>query len=116
MEITIDRMKELEQKPEFIRDLQEASSIAAVTGVMEKYGVSVTEKEISEGYLRAKEIFEKEGYLESGELTEKALDAVAGGVNAAVYSVGLLMAAGIAVSPWLWAGGLVVMTAGVFMK
>ena len=115
-EITIEKMKELEAKPEFIRDLKATTSTSEVASVMEKYGIDITEEEIKEGYFQAKGILEEQGYLESGEFSAKSLEMVTGGLNVPVYMVGLLMAAGIAVSPWLWVGGLIVMSGAIFMK
>lgn len=115
-EISIEKMNELENNLELIRDIKAATSIQEAISVMKKNRIDITEEELKEGYLQAKKIFEEQGYLQSGELSEDALEVVAGGLNTAVYTTGLIMAAGIAVSPWLWAGGLVVMTGAIFMK
>ena len=115
-EITIEKMQELESNPEFVTELKAATNVSEVAIVLKRYGIEFTEEEIQKGCAQAKGILKDLGYLDSDEISPETLGMVSGGVNAAVYGVGLLMAAGIAVSPWLWAGGLVVMTCGIFMK
>lgn len=115
-DITIEKMQELESNLEFVTELKAATNVSDVASVLKRYGVELTEEEIQKGYAQTNDILKDLGYLDSDEITPEALDMISGGVNVAVYGLGLFMAAGIAVSPWLWVGGLALMTCGICMK
>lgn len=124
-EITSEKLNELVNNPEFTARMDKVKSGEDLLSILSDYGFNLTEEELDEGYKKAKEIFETQGFIEGDELTEKYLEEVAGGLNTRVSAAGvaagtagllLMMGGGGLIAVGLWAGGCLVGLAGVGMK
>lgn len=118
----IEKLQALENDAEFMAKAKAAANTTELVKVLSEYGIEITEEEYENAKDQAVEILEREGYIQDGELTEKGLEAVNGGVNTFVSGVGvacgsvglmLMMAGG---GPALWAVGCVIGVAGIFMR
>lgn len=118
----IEKLQALENDAEFMAKAKAAANTTDLVKVLAEYGIEITEEEYENAKDQAVEILEQEGYIRDGELTEKGLEAVNGGVNTFVSGVGvacgsaglmLMMAGG---GPALWAVGCVIGVAGILMR
>lgn len=118
----IEKLQTLENDGEFMAKAKSTESTTELVRVLAEYGIEITEEEFENAKDQAAEILEREGYIRDGELTEKGLDAVNGGVNAYVSGVGVslgsvglmvMMAGG---GPALWAVGCFAGVAGIMMR
>lgn len=116
-EVSIERLQELESDLEFRAKIKAAKSTHDVIEIMKEYGIQISEDEFKTGYAQAVERFVEEGYMENGELTERGLEMVTGGVFVPTYLLGIGAAlGGIAMGPAgiaLWLGGLAVATCSI---
>lgn len=121
-EITVERMQELSEDQVFMEKMQSAETISEKIQVLSDYGIILTEEEFESACDQAYDILEKNDYIVDGELTEKSLDMVSGGVNVGVCGVGvgvgsygllLMMAGG---GPAVWAVGCGIGLIGICMR
>ena len=122
-EITNEKMLELLSDSEFIDKLQNVKSIDEGVSLFEENGVSITAADIEDGYKKGMSYLEENGYVQNGELTEAALEMVAGGASigyrvaqlgAGVAGAGLgLLLAGVACTP---GAGMVIIGIAVAWK
>lgn len=118
----IEELQALESDVEFMAKAKAAANTQELVKVLAEYGIEITEEEYENAKDQAAVILEQEGYIQDGELTEKGLEAVNGGVNTFVSGVGiacgsaglmLMMAGG---GPALWAVGCVIGVGGILMS
>lgn len=69
--------------------LQGVESISEKIQVLSDYGIVLTEEEFESACDQAYDILEENAYIANGELTQKSLDLISGGVNVGVSSVGV---------------------------
>ena len=76
-EITMEKMQELMNNPEFAAKLRSAKTAEEMVRVFAEYDVQVTEEELKESCKKTLEILNEKGYMDGDELSEEALDLVA---------------------------------------
>jgi len=121
-EIAIEKLQELQDDQEFMEKLQSVETVNEKLQVLSDYGIVLTEEEFETACDQAYDLLEENGYVADGELTEKGLDMVAGGVRTGVCGVGvgvgtvglaIMMAGG---GPAVWAVGCAIGVVGICMK
>ena len=112
-EITMEKMQELMNNPEFAAKLRSAKTAEEMVRVFAEYDVQVTEEELKESCKKTLEILNEKGYMDGDELSEEALDLVSGGIKWGGYASGLgLMAIGISVGAACPPAGLLLLGIG----
>ena len=88
-EITMKKMQELMEDAAFMQKIQNAKEMNEKLQVLSDYGIILSAEEFEKGCDQAYAMLEDNGYVSDGELTEKAMDMVAGGYNAAIAGTGV---------------------------
>lgn len=78
-EITIEKKQELLNNSEFVEKLLNVKSIEEEIVLFEEYDISITAAEIEDNCKKVMSYLEEKGYIKNGELSEDALEMVAGG-------------------------------------
>ena len=116
-EITMEKVQELMEDAAFMQKIQNAKELNEKLQVLSDYGIIISEEELRQGCDQVYAMFEEKGYVSNGELTEKAMDMVAGGYNRFASIVGtgagaaglaLAMAGGGPVAWSMWGIGCLV--------
>lgn len=125
-EITNEMLKDLMNDEDFVAELRTAHTEDEILQVMSDNGIELTREQFEEGYEQVLNVMEGEGYFdEEGEMTEKGLELVSGGLRKGVANTGLLLGAGglaammagpiTAGAVACWAAGCAIGTVGVLM-
>ena len=125
-EITNEMLKDLMYDEDFAAELRTAHTEEEVLQVMANNGIELTREQFEEGYEQVLDMMEEEGYFnEDGEMTEKGLELVAGGLRTGVANFGLILGIGglaammagpvTLAAVGCWAAGCAIASAGVLM-
>lgn len=94
--IDMEKVQEMLNDKEFVEKARAAKTTQELQSIFNEYGMEASEEEIKNGYAEAMRIFEENGFTNDGELTEKALEMVSGGVWGPGVVFGIFVACGVA--------------------